>query len=312
MYQQQPKIAIHARVLLALVTVLGLAGAACGGSDEPVAGGPSQKTFTIGAIPDQDPEKLQRLYGTVATYLSGQLGVKVEYQPVTDYTAAINLFRSGDLDMVWFGGLTGVQARLQVKGSRAILQRDIDQNFHSVFVVNASTGIGPIDSVAGLSQLKGRRFTFGSESSTSGRLMPEYFLDQAGVRPTDFSGLPGFSGSHDKTIALVEAGTFEAGALNEQVWRARTEAGQVDQSKVKAVFTTPPYHDYHWVIGPDAAARYGGDFVDRVTRAFGDLDPADAQDKEILDLFGARKFVPTEDGNYAHIEEIARKVGLIL
>ena len=312
MHEHKARFATRPRMIPALVAVLALAAAACGGSDEPAVNGVSQKTFTIGAIPDQDPEKLQRLYGTVAAYLSQKLGLKVEYQPVTDYTAAINLFRSGDLDMVWFGGLTGVQARLQVKGSRAILQRDIDQNFHSVFVVNASTGIGPIDSVAGLSQLKGRRFTFGSESSTSGRLMPEYFLDQAGVRPTDFSGLPGFSGSHDKTIALVEAGTFEAGALNEQVWRARTEAGQVDQSKVKAVFTTPPYHDYHWVIGPDAAARYGGDFVDRVTRAFGDLDPADAQDKEILDLFGARKFVPTEDGNYAHIEEIARKVGLIL
>ncbi len=300
------------KVVAALLAVVALAGAACGGSDEPRAAGVSRKPFTIGAIPDQDPDKLQRLYGTVAGYLSQRLGVKVEYAPVTDYTAAINLFRSGDLDMVWFGGLTGVQARLQVEGSRAIVQRDIDQNFHSVFVVNTSTGIGPIDSVAGLSVLKGRRFTFGSESSTSGRLMPEYFLGQAGVRPGDFSGQPGFSGSHDKTIALVEAGTFEAGALNEQVWKSRTQAGQVDQSRVQAVFTTPAYHDYHWVIGPDAATRYGADFVDRVVGAFRELDPADPQGKEILDLFGAAQFVPTEDGNYAQIEEVARTAGLIL
>ena len=303
------------RTLLALVAALALAGVACGGSDEPTggqAGQLSQQTFTIGAIPDQDPEKLQRLYGTVATYLSQRLGVKVEYTPVTDYTAAVNLFRSGDLDMVWFGGLTGVQARLQVNGSRAIVQRDIDEAFHSVFIVNAATGIAPVDSVAGLSRLKGRRFTFGSESSTSGRLMPEYFLDQAGVRPTDFSGQPGFSGSHDKTIALVEAGTFEAGALNEQVWKSRIGAGQVDQSKVKAVFTTPAYHDYHWVIGPDAAARYGRDFVDRVTSAFTALDAADPQGQEILGLFGAGKFIPTQDGNYRQIEEVARKAGLIL
>jgi len=296
-------------VLLAVAAALALVAAGCGPSDES---GADRTAFSIGAIPDQDPEKLQRLYGSVAGWLSEQLGVKVEYTPVTDYTAAVNLFRSGDLDMVWFGGLTGVQARLQVKGSRAILQRDIDERFHSVFIVNGATGIGPVDSVAGLGTLRGLRFTFGSESSTSGRLMPEHFLDQAGVRPGDFSGQPGFSGSHDRTIALVESGTFEAGALNEQVWRSRVEAGQVDRSKVRAVFTTPPYHDYHWVIGPDAARRYGGDFVDRVMRAFEELDAADPRGKEILDLFGAGRFIPTQDGNYRQIEEVARKAGLIL
>jgi phosphonate transport system substrate-binding protein len=304
------------RAVGALVAVLALAGAACGAPGGPSGGGggPSQeaRAFTIGAIPDQDPEKLQRLYGTLAGYLSERLGVKVEYVPVTDYTAAVNLFRSGDLGMVWFGGLTGVQARLQAKGSRAILQRDIDERFHSVFIVNSSTGIDAVGSVAGLSRLAGLRFTFGSESSTSGRLMPEYFLDQAGVRPNDFAGQPGFSGSHDRTIALVESGTFEAGALNEQVWTSRTESGQVDRSKVKEVFTTPPYHDYHWVIRPDAAARYGGDFVDRVVRAFTELDAGDARGREILELFAAQRFIPTQDGNYRQIEEIARKAGLIL
>ncbi len=297
------------RALLALVAALALAAAGCGSSD----GGASGRTpFTIGAIPDQDPEKLQRLYGSVATWLSDRLGLDVQYTPVTDYTAAVTLFRSGDLDMVWFGGLTGVQARLQVEGSRAILQRDIDERFHSVFIANSATGIAPVDSVAGLSVLKGRRFTFGSESSTSGRLMPEHFLDQAGVGVGDFSGQPGFSGSHDRTIALVESGTFEAGALNEQVWRSRVEAGRVDPSRVRAVFTTPPYHDYHWVIGPDATRRYGADFVDRVIRAFEELDAGDPRGGQILDLFGAGRFIPTQDGNYRQIEEVARKAGLIL
>jgi phosphonate transport system substrate-binding protein len=141
--------------------------------------------------------------------------------------------------------------------------------------------------------------------------MPEYFLDQAGVRSGDFAGPPGFSGSHDRTIALVEAGTFEAGVLNEQVWKSRTEAGQVDTTKVTAVFRTPAYHDYHWVIGPDAAKRYGTDFVDKVSRAFLDLNPTDPAARDILDLFGAGKFIKTENGNYRQIEEVGRKSGLI-
>lgn len=312
-----PGLRRHATVA-ALLTAVTLIAGACGGDDTPddtaAAGGGTASTepFTIGAIPDQNPEQLQRLYGTVATYLTTKLGVPVEYKPVTDYTASINLFRSGDLDMVWFGGLTGVQARLQVPGAQAIVQRDIDEAFHSVFIVNTSTGITSVDAVNGLARLKGLRFTYGSESSTSGRLMPEYFLDQAGVRAADFSGQPGFSGSHDRTIALVQAGTFEAGALNEQVWKSRSEAGAVDLSKVAVMFRTPAYHDYHWVIGPDAIKRYGPDFVAKVSKAFLDLSPNDPAGKQILDLFGAGKFIGTNNGNYRQIEEIGRKSGLII
>ncbi|NJO84864.1 MAG: phosphate/phosphite/phosphonate ABC transporter substrate-binding protein, partial [Blastochloris sp.] len=172
--------------------------------------------FTTGAIPDQDPEQLQRLYSKLAQYLEAELEVPVVYKPVTDYTAAVTAFRVGDLDMVWFGGLTGVQARLQVPGASAIAQRDIDANFHSVFIANKKSGIEPIQTAQDLTALKGRSLTFGSESSTSGRLMPQYFLQEAGVELEDFKGQVGFSQNHDATLQLVTAGTYEVGAMNEQ------------------------------------------------------------------------------------------------
>ncbi len=272
---------------------------------------PGADPFVIGAIPDQDPDKLQRLYSALAEYLEAELGVPVVYQPVTDYTAAVIAFKVGDLDMVWFGGLTGVQARLQVEGAEAILQRDIDAQFHSVFIANRSSGLTPIEDLNGLSQLKGHSFTFGSESSTSGRLMPQYFLQQAGVTLDDFTGEPGFSGSHDKTIKLVEAGSYEAGVLNEQVWMSRVAAGEVDLEKVVLLWRTPPYYDYHWIIRPDVKERYGDDFVERVMAAFMELDPAVPEQALILDLFGAQKFIPTENGNYAEIEAVGRQIGKI-
>jgi phosphonate transport system substrate-binding protein len=260
----------------------------------------------ISAIPDQDPEKLQRIYGTVATYLSKELGIPVEYKPVTDYTASVTAFKVGDLDLVWYGGLTGVQARLQVPGAQAIVQRDIDEQFHSVFIANTASGINS------LADLKGHTFTFGSESSTSGRLMPQYFLGEEGIKATDFKGEAGFSGSHDKTLNLVTAGTYEAGVLNEQVWKSRQEEGKVDASKVKEIYVTPAFHDYHWIINPDAITRYGGDFVGKVQAAFFKLDPGVPEHKEILDLFGAKKFIATTNDNYAQIEEVGREIGLIV
>jgi phosphonate transport system substrate-binding protein len=264
-----------------------------------------------GAIPDQDPEKLQRLYDKLANYLETELGVPVEYKPVTNYAAAVTAFRVGDLDLVWFGGLTGVQARSQVEGAEAIAQRDIDAEFTSVFIANKTSGLQPIQDIQELSQLKGSTFTFGSESSTSGRLMPQYFLEQAGVTPEDFQGEVGFSGSHDTTIQLVEAGSYQAGALNSQVWKSRVEAGDVDLNKVDVIWETPTYYDYHWVIHPDVKSRYGEDFSQKVQAALLKLDPNNPEHQEILDLFGADQFIPTENSNYAQIEEVGRQIGKI-
>ena len=231
--------------------------------------------------------------------------------PVTDYPAAVTQFRNGDLDLVWFGGLTGVQARLQTPGAMVLAQRDIDEDFHSVFIVNASTGIGPLASVADLAKLKGLRFTFGSESSTSGRMMPEFFLDQAGINPkSDFSGPAGFSGSHDKTVDLVAAGTFEAGVLNEAVWKRRSTDGSIDPAKVVAVLRSPGYHDYHWISGPDTDKRFGAGFTEKIKTALlsADTDPTGAA---ALALLGGKKFIAASPDKYGEIEAIGRKLGLI-
>jgi phosphonate transport system substrate-binding protein len=264
-------------------------------------------TLSIGAIPDQDPEVLQRLYATVADAMSGALDLEVTYQPVTDYGAAVSLFRTGDLDLVWFGGLTGVQARLQTPGAEPIAQRDIDADFHSVFVVNAGTGLAPAED---LTPLAGLRFTYGSETSTSGRLMPAYFLQQQGVDPAGFPGGPGFSGSHDATLALVASGSYQAGVLNEQVWTSRTAEGAVDPAVVRYA-RTPAYHDYHWLLGPAAADRLGADLPGRLRDWFTGLAADDPGDAAVLGLFGAGSFIPTEASNYDQIEEIGRELGLV-
>jgi len=269
------------------------------------------KPLVTGAIPDQDPEKLQRQYNKLAAYLEKELGVPVEYKAVTDYTAAVTAFKVGDLDLVWFGGLTGVQARLQVPGADAIAQRDVDEQFHSVFITNKNSGLTPFKNTADLQQLKGHTFTFGSESSTSGRLMPQYFLQQAGFNVNDFKGEVGFSGDHDKTIKLVEAGSYDAGAVNEKVWQQRVESKEVDLNKVQVIWRTPAYYDYHWVVHPQVRQRYGEDFVKRVQNAFLKLDPSVPEQKEILDLLQANKFIATKNSNYAQIEAVGREIGKI-
>jgi phosphonate transport system substrate-binding protein len=272
----------------------------------------TQPVLRIGAIPDQKPEKLNRLYPLVASELSRQLGVKVAYVPVVDYAAAVSAFRTGNLDLVWFGGLTGVQARLQKPGARVIAQRDIDVNFHSIFIANARSGIKPITQQKDLVELKGRRFTFGSESSTSGRLMPQWFLSQAGVKLSDFKGgAPGFSGSHDTTIALVSSGAYDAGVVNEQVWRTSLHDGKASREKVIPIWKSPGYPDYHWIAQGDLDARFGKGFTTKLQKAILAWRPSDPEQKKILALFGAQQFTEADAAAYGRIEQVGRQIGKI-
>jgi phosphonate transport system substrate-binding protein len=292
---------VNRRFAISLAAVGLLVAAGCSNSAD------NDEALVIGAIPDQDPELLARNYDRLADYLADELDRDVEFRPVTEYNAAVTTFKVGDLDLVWFGGLTGVQARLQTEGAEAIAQRDIDAEFTSVFIASTDTDLEPVDDVAGLADLAGHSFTFGPDSSTSGRLMPQHYLGQAGVTPDDFDSESGFSGSHDHTLDLVEAGTYEAGVLNSQVWRSRVADGTVDESKVQVILETPTYFDYHWVAGPDM----DDDLKEDVTTALADLDPADPDQAEILEFFAAESFIETDDGNYAEIEEVGREVGLI-
>ena len=273
--------------------------AGCGGGD-------SDEVLYIGGIPDQGAAKLIRRFAAVADYLGEELDVKVEYVPSVNYAALVTAFKSGDVQLGWFGGLTGVQARNAAPGARAIAQRPRDTEFHSVFIVRSDLEVDSLD------DLKGLTFTFGSPSSTSGHLMPRHFLTRAGIDPDrDFREAPGFSRSHDNTWKLVESGSYQAGALNEAVWQEAVGDDRVDVGEVQVLHTTPPYFDYNWSVRGDLDETFGDGFTNRLQAALLSLDPSEDSDREILDLFHAQGFVPSNDENYREIEKVARGLGII-
>ena len=263
----------------------------------------------IGAIPDQNQEVLDKRFNLFSKELSKSLKVKVKYIPVINYVAAVTGFRTNDLDLVWFGGLSGVQARLQTPNAIVIAQRDIDKEFKSVFIVNKKLKLDSISNKNGLKKLKNLRFTFGSENSTSGRLMPQYFLNDAGIKIKDFKGKrAGFSGSHDATIALVNSGAFDAGALNKQVWENNLKNNPKRTNNVNLFWITPDYVDYHWVAQGNLDNRFREGFTKELKSTILNLDIKNTEHKKILDMFNAKKFIGAESSDYKNIEAIARKL----
>ena len=296
---------LSALLMTAALALSACAGGSGDGEADSVAGG-EQPTLVIGGIPDQELTLLEERFDGIADLLSEQVGIPVRYQPSTDYAALVTAFANGDVTLGWFGGLTGVQARLETPGAHAVAQRPIDRRFRSVFI--AGTGVDA-DSPA---DLAGTRFTFGSESSTSGHLMPRFFLGEAGIDPdSDFDGAPGYSGSHDKTFALVEAGAFEAGVLAESVWDRAVAEGDVDTARVREVSRSPAYVDYHWVASPEIDETYGEGTTDRLVEALLTMDEQGPEAQRVLALFEDDSFVAAKDEDYARIEQVARDLGLV-
>ena len=261
----------------------------------------AQAVFKVTAIPDEAPTELARKAAPLVKFLEKALGMKVEFTPVTDYAASVEALANKQVDMAWYGGFTFVQANVRSGGKAVpLVQREEDEKFRSVFITSDS-------SIKTLADLKGKNVSFGSQSSTSGHLMPRSFLLQANIDPDKDFKRVAYSGAHDATIAAVAAGKVEAGALNISVWEKFVAEGKVDTTKVKVFFTTPGYFDYNWTVHADMPAAQR----EKLTQAFLSLDRNTPEGKEILDLQRATRFIPTKVENYKGIEAAARSAGLL-
>jgi phosphonate transport system substrate-binding protein len=257
-------------------------------------------TFVFTAIPDQDETRLVERFNRFAKYLEVRLGVPVKYVPVKTYPAAVTAFINNDVQLAWFGGYTGVQARHAVPGSEAIAQGAEDVNFKSYFIASSDTGLKfSKDFPAGI---QGKTLLFGSRSSTSGRVMPEYFIRKhfAGKQPDEIFSRIGFSGDHSRTLQLVQSGAYQVGVMDYTVYEVEKKAGRVDESRVSVIWESPTFPDYQFTIRGDVDKQFGPGFKEKVRQAIVNL-----VDPEILGYFARSKFIPASNAQYAPIEEVA-------
>jgi phosphonate transport system substrate-binding protein len=261
------------------------------------------KVLRVSAIPDENPQELLRIYEPFAAYLSQELGMPVKFVPVIDYAATVEGLAAGKLDLVWYGGFTSVQAvrRTRGKATRLVMRKE-DAVFKSIFITRPDT------SIKKLSDLKGKTFSFGSVSSTSGHLMPRYFLLKNGINPDkDFAQKPAFSGAHDATALWVEGGKVDAGALNFLVWEKLVKNRKVDTEKVVVFWTTPPYVDYVWT----ARSELDPGLRNRISAAFLKLKYDDPKERKLLDLHRTKGYIPARDDDWKGIEQAAKAAGLL-
>lgn len=278
-------------LILALCLVAG-----CGKSG---GSGGADKVLRLSMIPTTDPGKMARESAPLVSYLEQALGAKVELTVPLNYAAVVEAFGADKVDVAYFGGFTYVQAHKRF-GAQPLVQRERDQAFHSLFITQADSAIGS------LADLAGKSFAFGDVNSTSGHLMPEYFMRKAGV-DADVIARAIYTGGHDATALAVANKKVDAGALDEAVYGKLTKDGKVDAAKLKVFYTTPAFFDYVWAarkaLDPAMAAAFG--------KAMLALDPGKPEHKPVLDLLQATRYVVASDASYDALREAATTAGLL-
>jgi phosphonate transport system substrate-binding protein len=276
----------------------GAALAACGFATLAQA----QQVLRVTTIPEEAATEQIRKFTPLASYLEKAMGMKVEFTPVNDYPAAVEALVNKKVDVVWFGGFTHVQANIRSGGKIVPLaQREEDTKFQSVFIAKTDSGI------KALADMKGKQISFGSQSSTSGHLMPRSFLLAANINPEkDFRRIA-YSGAHDATIASVVSGKVDAAALDITVWKKFVTENRVDTRDVDVFYTTPGYFNYNWSVHADMPA----DQQAKLKAALLALDPAKPDQAEILRLNRATRYIETKPENYRGLEAAARSAGLL-
>jgi phosphonate transport system substrate-binding protein len=250
-------------------------------------------------IPTNDPGKMLRDSEPLIAYLEKETGAKVKITIPTNYAAVVEAIANDQVDIAYFGGFTYVQAARR-SGVVPLVQRDIDQNFHSLFITNPETGI------KSLADLKGHSFAFGDVNSTSGHLMPEYFMRQANVDPEVIAKAI-YTGGHDATALAVANKKVDAGALDETVYQKMVKDGKLDPKKAEVFYTTPPFLDYVWAARKGLDSKLAEAFANAVLK----LDANDPSRKSILEFLRATKYVRANDSDYDRLRQAAKEAGLL-
>lgn len=253
----------------------------------------------ISMIPTTDPGKMLRDAQPLIDYLEQRTGAKITMTIPTNYAAVVEAMANDQVDIAHFGGFTFVQISARA-GARPLVQREQDQKFHSLFITQPGSNINSLKDLAGHS------FAFGDVNSTSGHLMPEYFMRDAKVDPKVIEKAL-YTGGHDATALAVANKKVDAGAMDENVFQTMMKGGKISDKQVRVFWTTPAFFDYVWV------ARKGLDpkIADNFAKALLDLNPNNPQQKTILDFLSAAKYVRANDSDYAKLRQAAKDAGLM-
>ena len=287
------------RVSICLIAVFAAATLA-GCSADPRDSPGSTEVIRLAVLPDQSAGRLRNKYAPLLEYLRAATRFDYELTIPDDYADLLVRFDAGEVDLAWFGGLTFTQAQ-QRSGAVPLAFRDVDLQFTSCYLVDAD------DPRNAVRDFRNERFAFGPELSTSGHLMPRYYMERDGLNPDEWFDSVQHSAGHDQTALWVSDGRVAIGVANCVIVAALFESGDLDRQQVRVMETTPPYSDYVWAARPglDDSTRI------RILDAFLALDAAVPEHRALLRSQGANSYLPAGLSDFETVRMAAIRAGVL-
>jgi len=282
-------------VWLLTIIVIGCVLLSCSSEDDT-----EQQVVRISVLPDQEETRLRKRFEPLIAYLSETLSMRVELFIPESYADQLQRFYNGEYDIARFGGFSFVKAN-EKTGAVPIVMRDIDTRFASYFLVGADNPASKI------SDMKGQRFSFGSKSSTSGHLMPRYFLMKQNIATEEYFSQVQYSGAHDRTAYLVRDGKADLGVANAIVIDRLYKEGKLNKDQVRILWKTPPYADYVWA----ASAKLPKQLRLQIQNAFMDLSKNVPEQAQILQALEAGVYLPASPEDFASLKQISHELRLL-
>jgi len=256
---------------------------------------PEPGRLRIAILPDQEETHIRAQYEPLVEYLHHQLGMEVELRVPPGYAQLANWFHTRQVDLVLFGGVTYVQAHLGDDAVPLVI-RDLDGRNRSVLVVRRES---PARAVA---DLRGSSLAFGDRLSTTGHVMPRFYLELEGIAVDEYFRDVQYSGAHDLTAEWVRDGRIDAGVTNSGVLASMLRDGRLQKGELRIVWESPPLADYVWAVPADMPRE----LKIRIRNAFLLMNYAPENDA-LLRRLGANYYLPADHEEFALLERLLRK-----
>ena len=254
----------------------------------------------ISLVPDEGGDKKYKRYVAILDRFEESTGISYKYVPAKSYEDLVEKFINNEVDFAYFGGLAFLKAHKEVN-AEPLVMRDIDLKFTSYFLASGNSNLKNIK------DFKGKTLSFGSKLSTSGHLMPRYFMMQEGVIPETFFSKIIYSGAHDKTALLIRDGKADIGVSNSKVIDNMYSTGELKTKDVKIIKTSPPYPDYVWAVQNYLPQSLKNSLRDTFTS----LLYSDEMDRPLLNNVSSKLFIKADMADFKPLEDIAYKLKLL-
>jgi len=260
----------------------------------------AQRPLVVGAVA-YDP-KVVPIWESMRDYF-GEAGVPSDYVLFSNYEAQVDALFSGMIDLAWNTNVAYLRCEQRSGGTCQVLgMRNTDVGFTTRLV-------GRGDRLHELHELKGKTLALGSADSAQAAILPLHWLRQAGLEPgTDINllrfdldvGKHGDTGTSElEVLKALHDGTADVGAVGDPTWIRELEAGHVNSSLVRSLWTSPPYCHCNFTALPDFDPDRGA----RWSEALLAMSYNDPKWRRLMDLEGLTAWVPGRKAGYEELAE---------